>query len=49
MLRICELMLFPLIVLCGGLLEAFFEHPILYTVVFFTTMLVCMVLATKEE
>lgn len=48
MLRICELMLFPLIVLSGGLLESFFEHPILYTVVFFTTMLVCMVLATKE-
>ena len=48
MLKICEAMLFPLIVLCGGLLESFFEHPILYTTVFFTTMLVCMVLATKE-
>jgi hypothetical protein len=49
MLRVCELAIIPLIILCGGLLEAFFEHPILYTVVFFTTMLVCMVLATKEE
>jgi hypothetical protein len=49
MLKIFEAMLFPLIVLCGGLLESFFEHPILYTAVFFTTMLVCMVLATKEE
>ena len=47
MLRICELAVIPLIVLSGGLLESFFEHPILYTVVFFTTMLVCMVLATK--
>ena len=48
MLRICELAIIPLIILCGGLLESFFEHPILYSVVFFTTMLVCMVLATKE-
>jgi len=48
MLKICETMLFPLIVLSGGLLEAFFEHPILYSVVFFTTILCCMVLATKE-
>ena len=48
MLKVCEAMCFPLIIACGGLLEAFFEHPILYTVVFFTTMLVCMVLATKE-
>ena len=49
MLRVCELAMFPLIILCGGLLESFFEHPILYTAVFFTTMLVCMVLATKED
>lgn len=48
MLRICELAIVPLIILCGGLLESFFKHPILYTVVFFTTMLVCMVLAAKE-
>ena len=48
MLRVCELAIIPLIILCGGLLESFFEHPILYTVVFFATMLVCMVLATKE-
>jgi hypothetical protein len=48
MLRVCELAIIPLIIACGGLLEVFFEHPILYTVVFFTTMLVCMVLATKE-
>lgn len=48
MLKICELAVIPLIVLSGGLLESFFEHPILYTAVFFTTMLVCMVLATKE-
>ena len=48
MLRICELAIVPLIILCGGLLESFFEHPILYTAVFFTTILVCMVLATKE-
>lgn len=49
MLRICELAIIPLIILCGGLLEAFFKHPILYSVVFFTTMLVCMVLATREN
>ena len=48
MLKLCELAMFPLIILCGGLLEAFFEHPILYSVVFFTTILCCMVLATKE-
>ena len=48
MLKVCELAIVPLIILCGGLLESFFEHPILYTSVFFTTMLVCMVLATKE-
>ena len=49
MIKLCELTIVPLIVLCGGLLESFFEHPILYTAVFFTTMLVCMVLATKED
>ena len=49
MLRVCELAVIPLIVLSGGLLESFFEHPILYTAVFFTTILVCMVLATKED
>ena len=49
MLRLCELALIPLIILSGGLLEAFFEHPILYSVVFFTTILCCMVLATKED
>ena len=49
MLKVCELAIVPLIVLCGGLLEAFFEHPILYSVVFFTTILCCMVLATKED
>ena len=49
MLRLCELAMFPLIILSGGLLEAFFEHPILYSVVFFTTILCCMVLATKED
>ena len=49
MLRLYELAMFPLIVLCGGLLESFFEHPILYTVVFFTTILTCMVIATKED
>jgi hypothetical protein len=48
MLRICELAIIPLIILCGGLLEAFFGHPVLYSVVFFTTILCCMVLATKE-
>lgn len=48
MLKVCELAIIPLIVLSGGLLESFFEHPILYSVVFFTTMLVCMVLVTKE-
>ena len=48
MLRICELAIIPLIILCGGLLESFFEHPILYSAVFFTTILCCMVLATKE-
>ena len=48
MLRVCELAIVPLIILSDGLLESFFEHPILYTAVFFTTMLVCMVLATKE-
>ena len=49
MIKLCELAIIPLIILSGGLLEAFFEHPILYSVVFFTTMLVCMVLATKED
>ena len=49
MVRLCEAAIIPLIVLSGGLLESFFEHPILYTAVFFTTMLVCMVLATKED
>ena len=49
MQRVCELAIIPLIIACGGLLESFFEHPILYTAVFFTTMLVCMVLATKED
>ena len=48
MLKICELAVIPLIVLSGGLLESFFEHPILYSAVFFTTILTCMVLATKE-
>jgi hypothetical protein len=48
MLRLCELAIVPLIILSGGLLESFFEHPILYSAVFFTTILVCMVLATKE-
>ena len=48
MIKLCELAIVPLIILCGGLLESFFEYPILYTAVFFTTMLVCMVLATKE-
>ena len=49
MIKLCELAVIPLIVLSGGLLESFFEHPILYTAVFFTAMLVCMVLATKED
>ena len=48
MLKVCELAVIPLIVVSGGRLESFFEHPILYTAVFFTTMLTCMVLATKE-
>lgn len=48
MLRVCELAIIPLIIASGGLLEAFFERPILYSVVFFTTILCCMVLATKE-
>lgn len=46
---ICEVALFPLIVMCGGLLESFFEHPILYFVVFAVTILVCMVLATPNK
>jgi len=49
MLKVCELAVIPLIILSGGLLESFFEHPILYTAVFFAAMLVCMVLATKED
>lgn len=49
MLKVCELAIIPLIVLSGGLLESFFEHPILYSVVFFTTILCCMVLATPKE
>ena len=49
MIKLCELAIVPLIILSGGRLEAFFEHPILYTAVFFTTMLVCMVLATPKE
>ena len=49
MIKLCELAIVPLIILSGGMLESFFEHPILYTAVFFTTMLVCMVLATKED
>ena len=49
MMKLCELAIIPLIILSGGLLEAFFEHPILYSVVFFTTILCCMVLATKED
>ena len=49
MLRVCELSIIPLIIACGGLVEAFFEHPVLYSVVFFTTILCCMVLATKED
>ena len=48
MVKLAELLIIPLIILSGGMLESFFEHPILYSVVFFTTMLVCMVLATKE-
>ena len=48
MLRVCEAAIVPLIIACGGLLEAFFEHPVLYSIVFFTTILCCMVLATKE-
>ena len=48
MIKVCEIAVIPLIVLSGGLLESFFEHPILYTAVFFTTILTCMVLATKE-
>ena len=48
MLKICELAVIPLIILSGGMLEIFFEHPILYTAVFFTTILTCMVIATKE-
>lgn len=34
MLRVCELAIVPLIIACGGLVEAFFEHPVLYSVVF---------------
>lgn len=49
MVKLAELLIIPLIILSGGLLESFFERPILYTAVFFTTMLVCMVLATKED
>jgi len=49
MLKVCELAVIPLIVLSGGLLESFFERPVLYTVVFFTTILTCMVIATKED
>ena len=49
MIKLCELAVIPLIVLSGGLLESFFEHPVLYTVVFFTTILTCMVIATKED
>lgn len=48
MVKLAELLIIPLIILSGGMLEAFFEHPILYTVVFFTTILTCMVIATKE-
>ena len=48
MTKLCELAMFPLIILSGGMLESFFEHPILYSVVFFTTILCCMVLVTKE-
>ena len=49
MTKVCEAILFPLIIACGGLVEAFFEHPVLYSIVFFTTILCCMVLATKED
>lgn len=49
MARICELAIIPLIIASGGLLEAFFEHPILYMVVFTVTILCCMVLATPKE
>ena len=49
MLRICELAIIPLIIACGGLLEAFFEHPILFMAVFTVTILVCMVLATPKK
>lgn len=46
---ICEFALFPLIVMCGGLIESFFEHPILYLTVFAVTILVCNVLATPSK
>lgn len=49
MLRVCELATIPLIILSGGMLEAFFEHPILYMVVFTVTILCCTVLATPKE
>ena len=48
-MKLCEIALIPLIILSGGLLESFFEHPVLYTVVFFTTILTGMVIATKED
>lgn len=49
MLRVCELAIIPLIIACGGMLEAFFEHPILYMIVFTVTILCCMVLATPKK
>jgi hypothetical protein len=49
MTKLCELAIVPLIIACGGLLEAFFEHPVLYMVVFTVTILSCMVLATRDD
>lgn len=49
MTKLCELAIVPLIILSGGLLEAFFEHPVLYMVVFTVTILCCTVLATPKE
>ena len=49
MTKLCEWAIVPLIILSGGLLEAFFEHPILFMAVFTVTILVCMVLATPKK
>lgn len=48
MVKVAEAAVFPLIILCGGLLEAFFEHPVLYMFVFTVTILCCMVIATRH-